>query len=148
VDSDAWFVALAERLRYVRVCCGDWRRILGPAPTTCIGTTAVVLDPPYSDMAGRSEQLYAEDSLDVAHDVREWAIANGNDPKLRIVLCGYDGEHAMPPTWECVPWKASGGYGGQRRSGENVNRMRERLWFSPHCLRPSYRLPFDREAAS
>lgn len=134
---EPWFEALAERLRFVRVCCGDWQRVLGPAPTTCIGITGVLLDPPYSDAAGRDAGLYAQDSLDVAHRVREWAIANGNDPKLRIALCGYDTEHAMPPSWECVPWKAAGGYGGQRRKGVNVNRERERVWFSPHCLRPS-----------
>jgi len=139
----AWFEALAERLRPVRVCCGDWQRILGPAPTTCIGVTAVVLDPPYSDAAGRDAGLYAQDSLDVAHRVREWAIANGDDPKLRIALCGYDTEHTMPDSWEVVAWKAAGGYGGQRRKGENVNRERERIWFSPHCRRPAHGLQFE-----
>jgi DNA adenine methylase len=42
--------------------------------------------------------------------VREWAIANGGNPKLRIALCGYEGEHDMPKSWECVEWKAAGGY--------------------------------------
>ena len=32
-----WLQALARRLRAVRVCCGDWRRVLGPAVTTGVG---------------------------------------------------------------------------------------------------------------
>lgn len=123
-----WMRALQERLRRVRVCCGDWRRILGPCPTTCIGTTAVLLDPPYSAAAGRSVDLYAQDDLEVAHSVREWAIANGDNPQLRIALCGYEGEHEMPADWTCVAWEAAGGYGSK------ANARRERIWFSPACL--------------
>ena len=44
---------LADRLRRVRVCCGDWSRICGPSPTIKLGTTGVFLDPPYADAAGR-----------------------------------------------------------------------------------------------
>lgn len=41
----------------------------------------------------------------------------------------------MPDTWECVAWKANGGYGslGNGRGRENAGR--ERVWFSPHCLK-------------
>ena len=70
----------------------------------------------------------------MAHDVRRWAIANGDNPLLRIALCGYEGEHDMPSSWECVPWKANGGYGGQSKDHDNPNAKRERIWFSPHCL--------------
>lgn len=133
-EMQAWFEALALRLRFVRVCCGNWDRILGPSPTVHIGRTAVLLDPPYTDRAGRDAQLYSEDSLDVGHQVREWAIANGDNPMLRIALCGYESEHQMPPEWECVPWKAPGGYGSQRKDRSNLNGARERIWFSPHCL--------------
>jgi hypothetical protein len=134
---EVWMHELSERLRRVRVCCGDWQRILGPAPTTCIGTTAVFLDPPYA-VEDRSD-VYGEDSRDVAHDVREWAIANGDNPDLRIALCGYDTEHAMPSSWTEIAWKANGGFANQKaerktRGQENANR--ERLWFSPHCLEP------------
>ncbi len=131
-----WFEALAARLRRVRVCCGDWSRVLGPAPTTCIGTTAVFLDPPYA-VAERAD-LYNQESRDVAHAVREWAVKNGDNPGLRIALCGYDGEHDMPRTWDCVPWKANGGYGNQRGGTRGrSNATRERVWFSPYCLRPA-----------
>lgn len=123
-----WMQALADRMRRVRVCCGDWRRVLGPSPTTCIGVTGVLLDPPYSAESGRTADLYAEESFSVAHDVREWALSNGDNPKLRIALCGYEGEHEMPETWRCVAWEAAGGYGSK------ANARRERIWFSPACL--------------
>ena len=125
---------LCDRMRHVRVCCGNWDRIMGPAPTFYNGLTGVFLDPPYANTADRDSDLYREDSLSVAHDVREWAIANGNNPMLRIALCGYEGEHVMPSEWECVAWKAHGGYAGQSQKHDNPNAKRERIWFSPHCL--------------
>lgn len=129
---------LATRLRRVRTCCGDWSRIVTPAVTTCIGRTGIFLDPPY-EQALRSI-CYSEDH-NISAEVREWALEHGDDPLLRIALCGYEGEHEMPDTWECVPWKAHGGYARSER-GKN-NREKERIWFSPHCLRPSDRLQFD-----
>lgn len=94
--------ALSARLRYVRVCCGDWSRVLGPSQTTKLGLTAVFLDPPYAGKAGRDRDLYAVEDLTVSEAVRAWALEHGDDPKLRIALCGYEGEHEMPETWECV----------------------------------------------
>jgi hypothetical protein len=128
----SWFLALQQRLRRVRVCCGDWTRVLGPAVTTCIGTTAVFLDPPYS-VEDRAD-VYNHESRDVSHAVCEWALAHGSDPGLRIALCGYAGEHAMPASWECVAWKSSGGYGSQGTGAGRDNAGRERVWFSPGCL--------------
>jgi site-specific DNA-adenine methylase len=129
-----WMYQLSDRLRRVRVCCGDWKRILGPAPTTCIGTTAVFLDPPYA-VEDRAD-VYGEESRDVAHDVREWALANGDNPELRIALCGYDTEHKMPDSWTEVAWKANGGFANQKaeRTRGKENAHRERIWFSPYCL--------------
>lgn len=121
------FDDLAERLRRVRVCCGDWSRVLGDSVTWRHGITGLLLDPPYDDGA----EVYAEGNR-VSSDAREWAIDNGDNPLLRIALCGYEGEHDMPSSWECVPWKAKGGYG--RKDGTNDNAKRERIWFSPHCL--------------
>lgn len=134
----AWMEALAARLRRVRVPCGDWSRVCTPATTTgCWPVTGVFLDPPYAAEAGRDPSLYRVESATVAHGVRAWALEHGDDPRLRIVLCGYEGEHTMPDTWECVPWKASGGYGNQGDNRGKANAHRERLWFSPHCLRQS-----------
>lgn len=131
-----WFDELRTRLRRTRVCCGDWTRVLGDS---VLGTTksrnsgmnpcAVFLDPPYTGTE-RDMHLYAVDDGTIAARVREWAIAHGDDPDLRIALCGYEGEHEMPPTWTKHAWKAHRGYAGE----DNNNVHRERIWFSPHCL--------------
>ena len=126
---------LSERLRRVRVCCGDWDRICGPSVTIHHGLTGIFLDPPYADTAERQDNIYATDSNDVAHDVREWAIANGDNTEMRIALCGYEGEHEMPDSWECVAWKGRGGYGSQGDGSGRENADRERIWFSPYCRR-------------
>ena len=139
-DSDhiyAYFAQLSARLRRVRVCSGDWERICGPTPTFKNGLTGVFLDPPYSAEAGRDNGLYAEEDLSVAHRVREWCIANGDNPLMRIALCGYSGEgHDMLTDlgWTAHAWKANGGYGSQGEDTGRDNSKREVIWFSPHCL--------------
>jgi hypothetical protein len=75
--------------------------------------------------------------------VREWAIENGDNPSLRIALCGYEGEHQMPDSWDCVAWKARGGYGSQGDGRGRENAARERIWFSPYCLKPQQSLFYD-----
>jgi len=107
-----WFSALSDRLRHVRVCSGDWSRVCGPSVTFKHGLTAVFLDPPYADTAGRASDLYREDCEAVAHRVREWALANGDNPLMRIALCGYNGEHEMPDAWAEFSWSAGDGFGG------------------------------------
>ena len=136
-DLYSYFAHLSSRLRRVRVCCGDWSRVLGPTPTTKLGLTGVLLDPPYSAEADRDGSLYGVDDLSVAHDVREWAIEHGDDPLMRIALCGYDGEHAMPESWQRVEWKAHGGYGSQGDGRGRDNATREVIWFSRHCINVS-----------
>jgi hypothetical protein len=128
----------SDRLARVRVCCGDWSRVCGPSVTFKHGTTGVFLDPPYADTATRSAGLYAVDCQKMAHAVREWAIEQGSNPLMRIVLAGYDGEHVMPDDWRVVEWKSAGGYGLQNMDEDGdgrMNRARERLWLSPACLR-------------
>jgi len=133
-----WFRQLRDRLRTVRVCCGDWLRICdSPSVTTRLGITGLFLDPPYSAEAGRDMSLYACEDGDVAHRVREYCLERGDDPKMRIALCGYEGEghEALEAKgWEVVAWRANGGYGNRSEKGR-ANRERERIWFSPHCLR-------------
>jgi DNA adenine methylase len=141
-----WFNQLAQRLAHVRVCCGDWSRICTPAVTSVNGrhggVTGVFLDPPYADMAKRNPNVYRCDSTSVAHDVREWAIENGTYKGMRIALCGYEGEHVMPDTWSKFEWVARGGYSNVGKVPNN-NKKRERIWFSPHCLKEkSLRLGF------
>lgn len=125
--------SLADRLRKVRVCCGDWIRLTGPSVTFLNGVTGVFLDPPYSAEASRDDSIYATEDLTIAHDVREWAIEAGENPLMRIALCGYEGEHEMPDGWVVVSWKANGGYGSQSDGRGQKNARRERIWFSPHC---------------
>lgn len=119
-----WFANLSASLEGVRVACGVWQRICSVRTMTRNGTCAVVLDPPYS----QTEAVYAHDSSTVAHDAREWALANGDNRKLRIALCGHDGEHnALEAAgWTVEIWAKGGGYQGTDD--------RERIWFSPHCL--------------
>lgn len=125
------FRQLSDRLRRVRVTCGDWTRVMGDSVTWRHGTTGVFLDPPYA-LHERS-RVYAVDE-DVSVAVREWAIAHGSNPLLRIALCGYEGEHHMPSSWTCLAWKAIGGYGSRGEGRGRTNAARERVWFSPHCL--------------
>lgn len=135
IDIYFWFEALSARLRRVRVCCGDWARVMGPSVTFKLGITGVFLDPPYSFEADRDMDLYAKDCGVVAHEVREWAIANGDNPLLRIALCGYEGEHDMPDSWDCVAWKTNGGMSKLGHGRGRTNKYRERVWFSPACLK-------------
>ena len=128
---------IADRLRAVRVCCGDWQRVCGPSVTYGHGPTGVFLDPPYADTASRTANLYAVDCEQVAHRVREWAIEEGKNPLMRIVLAGYESEHVMPADWRVIEWEAVGGYGliGDDEEGTGrANKKRERLWLSPACL--------------
>jgi DNA adenine methylase len=124
-----YFERLSARLRRVRVCCGDWRRVLTPSVTTNHGITGILLDPPY-DHALRDKTLYSSES-NISGEVREWAIENGHNPKLRIALCGYSDEHSIPDSWQCKDWHSVRG----RARTDNTNHDKERIWFSPNCLK-------------
>lgn len=134
-----WFQALQTRLARVRVCCGDWTRVMGAAVSIHNGLTGILLDPPYSTEESRDMRLYAEDSGTVAHDVRAWCEKEGGHPKLRVILCGYGEVHnaLLAHGWTKHTWKAFGGYGNHgAKSQANINTARETLWCSPHCLQP------------
>jgi hypothetical protein len=74
---------------------GSWTRIASAAEYQCKDREgAIFFDPPYVNY----EDIYAQGSAVVAHYVRRWAIARAKThPKLRIALCGLEGEHEMPP---------------------------------------------------
>jgi hypothetical protein len=130
-----WFLELAMRMKRVRVACGDWKRVLGDSVLgkgKNVGgrrPCAVMLDPPYSDEL-RDPYLYSDDDGAVSQRVREWALEHGDDPDLRIALCGYAGEHTMPASWTEYQWTGARGYAGKT----NKNREQERIWFSKSCL--------------
>jgi site-specific DNA-adenine methylase len=117
-----WFEVLSSRLRDVRICQGDWRRVLNS--DACLhagGEPGIFLDPPYDT----SHEVYSVESAGVAEAVREWAKAHGD---LRIVLCGYEGEYEMAG-WRKMRWQGSAAtYGSKKR-----NNQREVLWLSPAC---------------
>jgi len=137
----AWMRELSERLRRVRVASGDWARVCDSTATLRVtdgGVTGVFLDPPYSH-AVRMSAIYTEES-DIAADVLAWCRRWGQEPKIRIALCGYENEihtELEHEGWAVEAWKAHGGYAslGDKRGRENAHR--ERIWFSPSCLSPA-----------
>jgi site-specific DNA-adenine methylase len=140
----AYFVQLANRLRDTRVCNGDWSRVVTSGALSFGATVGVFLDPPYLGDV-RTADLYAVDDHHIAHEVREWCLANGDNKRLRIVLAGYTDEHdhLMPASWRRVYWSSSAAYqttnaaekaAQGEASGNLANRHKECLWLSPHCL--------------
>jgi len=123
---------LSKRFRRVRVCCGDWSRVCGDSVTIFHGTTGVFLDPPY--FSPDRADCYNFDCRELPKRVAKWAIEKGDDPRMRIALCGYYGDYNMPESWDCVAWKAGGGYGNQNEKNDNAGK--ERIWFSKFCLKP------------
>ena len=136
-----WMRQLAERLRLVRIVCGDFERVVTPAVTVSHGITGIIWDPPYS-MSLRAGRIYdGEDAPGTPHEdtvaqraarrARELEEAHGAN--LRQCFAGYEGEHDFPG-WRCIPWKTRGGYGNQAHGRGRENSERERLWLSPNCL--------------
>jgi hypothetical protein len=150
-----WFGRLRDRLRTVRVCCGHWLRVCdSESVTTRLGLTGLFLDAPYraklaDGTTNRSDGLYATDgtaaSADaVVDEVIAYCLERGGNPKMRIAACGYEGEGyevLLGKGWTVEAWTSQGGYAN--RNKQNKNRSRERIFFSPHCLRGPASL-FDR----
>jgi site-specific DNA-adenine methylase len=137
-----WMIRLSNRLRSVRVCCGHWMRVCdSPSTMTRLGLTGVFLDPPYRKQladgtTNRSSHIYANDRTQdvnaLCDEVQEWCLNWGDDPQVRIALCGLNGEYPKLDHWEQHAWKSQGGYGNRNKTNDNAKR--ERIWFSPHCL--------------
>ena len=93
VDTEAALIAsqqIANRLRGVRVSCGAWTRLLKQAARPRKGQhSAIFLDPPLMS-SDDSWCLYTlqkktVDTRAIHFQAREWALANGSDPRCRIV---------------------------------------------------------------
>ncbi len=127
-----WLAELGARLRDVRVACGDWTRVLTDSVTVRHGTTAVFLDPPYT----KGDMDYAAGGVGgaLADEVRAWCRDNGDNKKLRIVLCGHAGEHdeLLSHGWSIRKWNARKGYAVTTEAVENS--ASETLWCSPFCV--------------
>lgn len=132
-----WLNKLQERTRRVRVCCGDWTKLVSSSVTygnkglSEKDITGVFLDPPYQ-MNGR-DQVYAQDN-EVFRDVVRWAVENGDNPRMKIAVCGYQGDHGFPDTWKTYKWKANGGMANLGNDRGKFNASLETIWFSPQCL--------------
>lgn len=127
-----WFAHLHERLRNVRVTCGDWQRVCKDSVTTRHGLTGLFLDPPYTK--GAMDYTAGGVGTDLPMQVQAWCAANGQNPLLRIVLCGHAGEHdaLLAHGWTIRTWAARKGYATTDEAVENSNS--ETLWCSPHCV--------------
>jgi DNA adenine methylase len=129
-----WFRALAARLRYVRVVCGDWSRVCGGRWQDLRGgEVGIFFDPPY-DVPDRDHRLYAHDGPGVSQAVLAWARERGALPQYRIVIAGY--EEYLPlleAGWRVHAWATQGGYSHTGQRGTNRNRFREKLYCSPYC---------------
>lgn len=132
--SQAWFRALQARLRRVRFACGDFERVLTPSilgKGKNVGgrrPCAIFFDAPYPHDR-RSTRIYSDDDPEVWFRSQRWALEHGDDPELRIAVCGYEGPE-FPSSWTVFEWEGRRGYAGD----DNDNRTKERIWFSPHCL--------------
>ena len=132
-----WYMErLAARLENVRIIHGDWTRLTRGA-LQYGSSKGIFLDPPYDKrtLAAQSDLYAGHHDDNVSATVRDWAISIGDDPQYRIVLAGYEDEHAehMPESWATVAWSSTG-MQASKNSASNVTRHNERLWFSPHCL--------------
>lgn len=120
-DNPHYYLAhLAERLKHVTIYYGDWSGLAHAALRESRSSdVAIFFDPPYTYKAGHAK-VYVHDSTTVGLYVQRWALVAAS-PRLRIALCGYEGEYDMPPDWVELPWRSQ--LGG----------LRERVWFSPDC---------------
>jgi len=133
-----WFNKLQTRTRRVRICCGDWSRVATPSVTYKNkglyekDITGVVLDPPY-DLSNR-DKVYLDDDKNIYKEVCEWALENADNKRMRIVVCGYDGDFKFPDTWKSYAWTANGGLANLGNDRGKDNSKREMIYFSPYCL--------------
>ena len=126
-----WFGKLHERMRDVRVTCGDWQRVVKDSVTTRHGITGVFLDPPYDK--GDMDYGNGGMGLGISSAVRQWCADNGQNKALRIVICGHAGEHdaLIVHGWTARKWMARKGYAMTDEARDNS--ASETIWCSPHC---------------
>ena len=122
---------LSDRLKRVRITCGDWCRVLSPsvARAGCggDGARAVFLDPPYETGTNLYSGGNAAEGLSAA--ARDWCMTA---PKgLRIVIAGYNEEHSQ---LEGIGWRRQQGKAGRGYNISSTAGRRERLWLSPACI--------------
>jgi len=120
-----YVAALSERLRNVCIFWNDFEVVVEKADRSEFGVVGVLLDPPYPRHL--RDYDYDTDDADIWNRAVRWAVANGDNPKLRIAICGYndaDSDALFPHSWRRFVW---------RRSGLGQYKDKECIWFSPHC---------------
>jgi DNA adenine methylase len=130
---------LSERLRNVRVVCGDFTRILGGDwQDGHWKNVGLFFDPP--DDRILDKRLYKNYEPDISERVEKWCLKRGHRKNHSIIVAGYDTEYSglVDAGWTTHAWKANGGY--SNRNGDNANRHRETLFISPHCAKPEKQL--------
>jgi DNA adenine methylase len=139
-NLEEWFSQLQHRFKSVDVVCSDWSKVCGGNWQTERGICGIFFDPPYG--VKRRKNLYSEDSLQIASDIREWCRRKADNPNMRIVLAGYYEEHKalLDEGWMVYRWKAQGGYANQGKGHTRGkgNKEKESLFYSPHCLSVEY----------
>ena len=120
-----YVAALSERMRNFQVYWNDFEVVAEKAKHHNLGVVGILLDPPYPRHLRDFD--YDTDSEDSWYRAARWAVANGDNPKLRIAICGYndaESDALFPSGWARFVW---------RRGGMGKNKDRECIWFSPHC---------------
>lgn len=84
---------LRNRLHKVRVCCGDWERVLSPVVTSCQGLTGVYLQPKLEDNPKR---------------IIAWCQQYENDPLFHIALKQVI-DPSQQPLWDSLGWPSQEG---------------------------------------
>ena len=127
-----WFAKLHERMREVRVTCGDWSRVVKDSVTIRHGLTGIFLDPPY--FKGAIDYAVGGVGTNLPLEVQNWCAAHGDNPKLRIVICGHAGEHdaLLGKGWTERKWDARKGYATTEEAV--ANSASETIWCSPYCV--------------
>lgn len=139
-------IAIANRLKYVRIFCRDWKETISIAIALARKiqqNIGVFLDPPYlpvnaDNLHGDYEQIKA-----LRDDLLQWCIEKGQQNNVRIVLTGYEEyEELAEHGWRVY------NFSKQQTSLRNTaksydindqhefNRFRERIYVSPNCLDP------------
>jgi hypothetical protein len=125
----SWFSEVLKRVRFI---CSDWRAFQGDGVLNLAeDVTGVFLDPPYHQEANKDAYGLR---TEVAVEAARWAVSRGDDPRLAIIYCAYDGfENVVPElnAWRKVVWRAPKGF--STRSETKRKRANEAFWLSPQC---------------
>lgn len=132
-----WFEDLAQRLSRAVVLNRDWssavtRTVLAydrPCGRNSKLNRCILLDPPYR-MERRKATLYASDmdgtSEQAAVDSFRWAVEHGDE--YRIAYCAHEGDFDVPDGWDALTRALP-------VHGQNSDRARDMVMFSPACVR-------------